>query len=151
MIELRECTTADFDQVVGLLKQLWPDVVLDIESLRATYWRAVSSENCRYICATADGRLVAFCSLNVRDSLWQQGLLGHVDELAVDAGFRRQGIGTRLLDHAAILARNLGCLRIELDSALHREDAHRFYERLGFENRAYLFSKCLAFQSQVHS
>jgi glucosamine-phosphate N-acetyltransferase len=33
--------------------------------------------------------------------------------------------------------------RVELDSAFHRKQAHRFYEQLGFENRAYLFSKAL--------
>lgn len=27
------------------------------------------------------------------------------------------------------------------DSAFHRRDAHRFYEQMGFERRAYLFSK----------
>ncbi len=35
------------------------------------------------------------------------------------------------------------CKRIELDSAFHRKGAHRFYESLGYGNRAYLFSKQL--------
>ena len=41
------------------------------------------------------------------------------------------------------LAIESGCASIELDSAFHREDAHRFYESQGFENRAFLFSKSL--------
>jgi hypothetical protein len=30
--------------------------------------------------------------------------------------------------------------KLELDSAFHRHGAHNFYEKMGFENRAYLFS-----------
>jgi GNAT superfamily N-acetyltransferase len=41
------------------------------------------------------------------------------------------------------LAKQKGCRVIELDSAFHREEAHRFYEHLGFEKRAYLFTKTL--------
>ncbi len=32
-----------------------------------------------------------------------------------------------------------GLKRVELDSGFPREKAHAFYERLGFEKRAYLF------------
>jgi hypothetical protein len=32
-------------------------------------------------------------------------------------------------------------VRVELESAFHRKKAHAFYERQGFENRGYLFSK----------
>jgi hypothetical protein len=32
---------------------------------------------------------------------------------------------------------------VELDSAFHRSQAHKFYQQEGFENRAYLFSKPL--------
>jgi hypothetical protein len=31
--------------------------------------------------------------------------------------------------------------RLELDSAFHRTNAHAFYDKLGFEKRAYLFTK----------
>jgi GNAT superfamily N-acetyltransferase len=80
-------------------------------------------------------------SLDVRQSLWQAGPLGHVDELVVDAGHRGGGVGTKLLEHVMRVARELECRRVELDSAFHRVEAHRFYERLGLERRAFLFSK----------
>jgi hypothetical protein len=31
-----------------------------------------------------------------------------------------------------------GCIRVELDSAFHRDLVYQFYESLGFEKRAYL-------------
>jgi ribosomal protein S18 acetylase RimI-like enzyme len=77
----------------------------------------------------------------VKNSLWQKGFLGHVDELIVDTEYRGQGIGAMLLEHLVTVARERGCRRVELDSALHRKEAHEFYKRLGFESRALLFSK----------
>lgn len=35
----------------------------------------------------------------------------------------------------------IGCKEIESDSAFNREEAHKFYEILGFIRRAYTFSK----------
>ena len=37
-------------------------------------------------------------------------------------------------------SKTLGYKRVELDSGFPRLDAHKFYEKLGFEKRAYLFS-----------
>ena len=47
----------------------------------------------------------------------------------------------RLLERLASLARERGCRAMELDSAFHRVEAHAFYEKLGFEKRAFLFAK----------
>jgi hypothetical protein len=47
------------------------------------------------------------------------------------------------MDTAIYEARRQGCKRIELDSAFHRAQAHALYEDLGFEKRAFLFSKVL--------
>lgn len=41
------------------------------------------------------------------------------------------------------IAKENSCKRIELDSAFHRKNAHGFYKSIGYEIRAYLFSKTL--------
>jgi len=48
-----------------------------------------------------------------------------------------------MLEELAKLAEKHHCRRIELDSAFHRETAHRFYQGLGFENRGLVFSRPL--------
>jgi len=141
--QLRECREADFESVDPLLQQLLPQSKLDTNQLRVTYLRGLSSPASRYFCAAIEGIIVGFCSLSVRECLWVQGLLGHVDELVVDAACRGRGIGTQLLEHAERLARSLGCFRLQLDTAFHRTEAHRFYVKLGCEQRALHFSKPL--------
>ena len=44
-----------------------------------------------------------------------------------------QGIGSVMMEHAIGFARERGCKSVKLTSNLKRTDAHRFYERLGFE------------------
>ena len=143
MADVRRCRIEDFADVLALLHQLWPGESLDEDALSVVYRRGLASDAQVYLCATEGERVIGFGSLSLKSSLWQRGYLGHVDELVVDGGHRGRGLGTRLLNELVALARQRGCRRLELDSALHREAAHRLYERLGFENRAYLFSKRL--------
>lgn len=143
MIEIRETHEDDFGDVVLLLQQLWPDRSLDCEALRRVFHAALASDSQVYLSACDGPRVVGFASLTVKNNLWQAGNLGHVDELVVDANYRGNGIGTRLLDSVCGEARKKHCARIELDSGLHRDVAHEFYYRLGFERRALLFSKPL--------
>jgi glucosamine-phosphate N-acetyltransferase len=143
-MKIRRCVVKDFEQVYRLLLQLWPGSPLKKEALKGVFARALKSRHDRYLCAVDKGAVVGFCSLNMRESLWQQGLLAHVDEIVVDAKYRNQGIGSALLEKAAAYARRKGCARVELDSAAHRRAAHRFYEGLGFAKRAYVFFRALS-------
>jgi GNAT superfamily N-acetyltransferase len=141
--ETRECRKDDFPAAFTLLGQLWPDKELDLQSLQSTFERGLASSTQAYLCAVSGGHVVGFASLTVKNNLWQAGYIGHVDELVVDEAHRNKGIGAKLLEDIAALARVKGCKRLELDSAHHRKEAHEFYERHGFENRALLFSRPL--------
>jgi GNAT superfamily N-acetyltransferase len=143
MLQIRPCSIEDFDGVLELLKQLWPDKHLDPVAIRVVYDRALDCDFQVYVCATDDENIIGFASLSVKNNLWQEGYLGHVDELVVDSDYRGRGVGTELLKHLIVIAKERGCRRIELDSGFHRPDAHQFYERHGFENRGYIFSKML--------
>ena len=143
MVQIRKCSDSDFGAVLMLLHQLWPNKPLDTQSLQLVYDLALSSKNQVYLCAVEENKVVGFGSLTIKNNLWQEGNLGHIDELVVDSNSRGKGIGRQLLSQLIILAKEMKCRRIELDTAFHRKEAHRFYEQQGFENRAYLFSMVL--------
>ncbi|WP_331374047.1 GNAT family N-acetyltransferase [Sinorhizobium chiapasense] len=52
---------------------------------------------------------------------------------------RGRGIGERMVRHAIAQARAQGASKVQLTSNVVRADAHRFYERLGFERSHYGF------------
>jgi ribosomal protein S18 acetylase RimI-like enzyme len=141
--KIRNCKTKDFDIVFELLKQLWPGKELNKSSLKNVFEQIIRSENEESVCAEINGNVVGFCTLSVRNSLWQESRMGHICELVVDESFRGKQIGTNLINFVCKIAKKRGCKKIELDSAFHREKAHQFYANLEFENRAYLFSKNL--------
>jgi glucosamine-phosphate N-acetyltransferase len=140
-IQIDACREDDFEQILGLLKQLWPDRSLDKKKLRQAFLRGLKSKMQCYLCARIEKNIVGFASLMMKNSLWQQGYVGHIDELIVDKQYRGKGIGSKFLEHITKVAKKKGCRRIELDSAFERKDAHKFYKRNDFENRAFLFSK----------
>ena len=142
-LKIRLAEQTDFDSVFGLLKQLWPDLDLNYHTLHEIYLKAIDSKVQQLIIGVADNKIVGFCSLTIKNNLWQAGNLGHVDELVVDKHYRGKGYGKKLIDSITHIAIDLKCKRIELDSAFHRKEAHRFYESIGYENRAYLFSRTL--------
>lgn len=143
MIELRPCRAEDFEGVVILLGQLWPDRPLDAESLRRVYDRALASDGQLYLCAVSGRQVVGFGSIAIKGTLRQEAFVGYVDEMVVDEAQRGRGIGTRILDYLSSWAQERGCNRIELDSAFHREDTHSFYEAHGFRKRSYHYQKLL--------
>lgn len=59
--------------------------------------------------------------------------VGRISMLVVDAKLRNRGIGEALVraaEHALVAS---GCQIVEVTSNNARTDAHRFYERLGYE------------------
>ncbi|MGD9115803.1 MAG: GNAT family N-acetyltransferase [Dehalococcoidia bacterium] len=62
-----------------------------------------------------------------------------VENMVVDSGFRRRGIGRMLMDYAIARSREAGCYKLQLMSNVKRRDSHRFYKALGFKLSAYGF------------
>ena len=66
-----------------------------------------------------------------------------VEGVRVASSERGSGLGTRLIEWAVEESRRLGCGLVQLTSDATRLDAHRFYERLGFEKSHVGFKKVL--------
>jgi GNAT superfamily N-acetyltransferase len=59
--------------------------------------------------------------------------------MIVDGKYQRRGIGRLLMEHAIRRAREAGCHKVQLLSNKKRQEAHKFYEALGFEASAHGF------------
>lgn len=139
-IKIRKTTEIDFDKVYPLFEQLWPNKELDKDALRIVFNRGVNSNTDELFCLEYSNELIGFCAYAIVNNLWQAGYISYMYAMVVDEKYRGQGFGTMLIKESIKDSKNKGLKRLELDSGFHREKAHEFYTKLGFEKRAFLFS-----------
>ncbi len=88
------------------------------------------------------GEIVAVVGAQVLTNLYYERHL-YVYDLVTTAGTRSKGYGQALLEHVEDVARREGCKCVALACGREREDALRFYERLGYERPGYSMRKAL--------
>jgi GNAT superfamily N-acetyltransferase len=81
---------------------------------------------------TIEGGLAGCAAVYVIPFFERPGARARLVALVVDAGYRRHGIASMLVDHCRNFARRHGATEIEVTSRRTRPEAHRFYPGLGF-------------------
>ncbi|MFE8968749.1 GNAT family N-acetyltransferase [Streptomyces albogriseolus] len=85
------------------------------------------------VVAVREGRVVGTLQLTIIPGLSRRGATRSVIEgVRIHADERGGGLGSRLIEWAIDTSRREGCQLVQLTSDNTRNDAHRFYERLGF-------------------
>jgi GNAT superfamily N-acetyltransferase len=88
----------------------------------------------RLLVAEADGAIVGAFQLTYIPDMQPDGRdVAMIENVIVDGAKRGRGIGSAMMRWAVVEARQRGCSQLKLTSNVARKDAHRFYERLGFE------------------
>ncbi|CAN5291974.1 GNAT family N-acetyltransferase [soil metagenome] len=136
-IAVAEAFEAEVAATWPVMHQLRPH--LDLDAYVAMVARMRRTEGFRLAAARIDGQVRAVAGFRVLEMLYCGRILS-VDDLVTDTASRSSGLGTALLDWLTSEARVLGCGQIHLDSGLQRLDAHRFYEREGFQKTAWHFA-----------
>lgn len=85
------------------------------------------------VVAVADGAVVGTFQLTFIPGLARRGTLrAQIEAVRVAAEHRGRGLGAAMMRWAMNEARSRGCALVQLTSDRTRDDARRFYERLGF-------------------
>lgn len=93
-----------------------------------------ASPDHRLIVCERDGEVVGTLQVSRLPGLMRNGMWrGVLESVHVRADCRGQGIGGVMVRHGIRICREMGCGMVQLTSNKVRTDAHRFYERLGFE------------------
>ena len=84
--------------------------------------------------------VVGTYELLIMDNLAKRGKhSGIVEDVAVHPNHQGRGIGRAMMQHALDQCREAGCYKLTLSSNLNREDAHGFYNAVGFKRHGYSF------------
>ena len=83
--------------------------------------------------AETAGRVVGLLQLTFIPGLtYAGGERAQIEGVRVDRTLRGGGVGRAMIEHAIGLARQRGCVLVQLTTDKRRPEAHRFYEALGF-------------------
>jgi GNAT superfamily N-acetyltransferase len=89
--------------------------------------------NCELLVACRDGRIVGTMQLDYTPGLSRQGAWrATIEAVRVASPERSKGTGRAMIEWAIERAHARGCRIVQLSTDRSRDDAHRFYERLGF-------------------
>jgi len=134
---LRHATEADAKHVVSLLAELgYPSTEADVHD---RFCHSLRSQTSCFLVAQSASDVIGLISAELVPYFPNGSTICRVTGLVVSSQHRGQGVGEKLLTGAADFAREHHCSGIEITSAEHRLEAHRFYQRLGFSRTSFRF------------
>ncbi|HUB60690.1 MAG TPA: GNAT family N-acetyltransferase [Puia sp.] len=137
---IRRAQPADTEAIRALIAQLDYDPPADLEE---KIRRLAAHPDEALLVYELAGEVVGFLSLHFIPQIALEGDFARISYFAVMDSARSHGIGSRLEAHITQLARERNCDRIEVHCHTRRTDAHRFYERQGYEESPKYFIKRL--------
>lgn len=142
LVSCREATKEDISEVLRLYAQ--PDLdsgnVPSLSDAERHFERIAGYPDYKIYVASCKGKIVGTFALLIMDNLAHMGAPSAViEDVAVDPGSQRRGVGKTMMKYALQICAEKGCYKAVLSSNLKRERAHVFYEALGFERHGYSY------------
>lgn len=139
MIEIRRAERSELKAILTLLADdelgAQREKVSDpIPAEYAAAFEAIERDPNQFLAVMVDGdEVVGTLQLTFIPGLARGGARrGQIEAVRVARNRRSEGLGERLFEWAIEQCRARGCRLVQLTTDRQREDAHRFYDRLGF-------------------
>jgi predicted N-acetyltransferase YhbS len=129
-VAVRRAVAADCRALEALISQLGYEAA---ESDIAGRLAEMERDGRLVLVAELGGQVVGCLSTSVMRVLHRPAPVGRISMMVVEAALRGRGIGAELVRAAEEALVADGCQLVEVTSNLARTEAHRFYERLGYE------------------
>lgn len=126
-IRLRPFETSDLPELLRLDARCFPP---RIAYSRAELQYFVRHPRSTTVVAERDGQIAGFCVVDWKQEAGRK--LGHFITIDVAPEVRRNGLGRLLMRAGERELAAMGCFAIALEVAVNNDDAHAFYERLGY-------------------
>lgn len=108
-----------------------------------SFKKVLNSTSNKIYVAEDEGKLIGFIAFSKRDVVRYPKPILELDELFIAITYQKHGVGSRLMDQMEQDAKTMNCHAIFIESAYQHKPAHKFYEKLGYENYGYHFKKVL--------
>lgn len=138
-IDFRIATIRDLDSIVKMLADdsLGSQRECYEQPLPDSYLKAFHSitddPNIEFVVACIGNEIIGVQQITFTPYLtYQGGWRATIEGVRTSSSARGKGVGTKLIQWAIQRAKDRGCHLVQLTTDKKREDALRFYERLGF-------------------
>lgn len=130
---IRHATAADKPEWIRMRQGLWPEAPADYLSKDLDDFLTASDQTA-FVAARADGGLVAFIEVRLRDYAegCESSPVGYIEAWYVDPHMRGQKLGRDLVHAAESWAREKGCTEMASDTWLENEASIQAHLRLGY-------------------
>ncbi|MBJ7437577.1 MAG: GNAT family N-acetyltransferase [Sphingopyxis sp.] len=142
MLAMRKATMSDVPAVVAMLfdDHLGRERETVGEKLDPAYiaaFNAIDADpNQQLVVAELNGKVVGTMQLSYLPGIqFRGGWRQQVEAVRIASELRGQGLGEKMMIWAIEQARQRGCMLVQLSSHVSRAAAHRFYQRLGFDDQ----------------
>ena len=139
---IRRANKEDFSILFDYIEKLWAYNQYDKSRVKALFEEIVNDRN-SFVFLLEDAGCKGFIHGCLMNTFWMSGKTCYISSLFVEESEREKGYGGNLLQHVKKYASECNCKALILDSGFPREEAHRFYENLGFEKSCYGFEMIL--------
>lgn len=138
-ISILEAKEGELAAIIELYKEL-DEYLLSFEEAMNKFNQIKNDPNHTIYVAKKGTEVIGTFALILIKSFAKDGLPSAVlEDVAVSGKYQGQGIGKTMMYFAMEKCKEKGCYKIALSSQLKRENAHKFYESLGFEKMGYSF------------
>ena len=141
-LTIRDATLNDAPDLAALMGELGYETTPTQMEQRLN--RILTNPTFKTFLAVVDGRACGMIGTVAYPTYEQNGLSGKILALVTARATRRHGIGRALIAAAENDFAQRGIKQVALNTRLTREDAHKFYEALGYERNGWRFVKHLA-------
>ena len=139
---IREATIADASAIAGLITELgYP--TQDSE-MRARFTAIEADATYRTFVAQVASAVAGVAGVGLSPYYERNGIYGRILVLAVSEAHRGHGVGRALVAASEAWAVSRGAHAMLVNTAHHREHAHRFYTGIGYGSTGLRFVKELA-------
>jgi ribosomal protein S18 acetylase RimI-like enzyme len=143
---IREAKGADLPEIIKLECKCYEEMtkfdalLKPLDEVKGRIERYIEkkfkAKNSKFFVATDANKLVGFAFADIPRKHFWKVRFGYLDSLFVLPGWRRRGIGKKLVQKLVSWLKSKGIEYVQLDVDAHNIPALKMYEKLGFQDRA---------------
>ena len=141
-IFVREANQSDISTLIGYnlsLAEETESILLDKNLLRLGVEKALKLNDCRYIVAELDNKIVGQTMITSEWSDWRNGVIWWMQSVYVNPDYRKQGVFQNIFKYIENLADDIPEIKaLRLYVIDDNQIARKAYQNLGMKNSGYL-------------